>query len=236
MVTKYALYNGDGSSLDRGLFMTAFPVFDMPGEEVSHEKIPGREGTLTVHTGTYPDWKITLKFEFICDKAENYEKTLSSLIKWLKKSDRISFTDSSERIYRVKKVEILNIVRDEDVVGDFTCIFTLWPGIYLVDGFQETTFTSRTVVNHYDYCKPVYKIVGEGVCELMVNDYVMEANVGQNITIDTELMIAYRTDGTMMNTSVSGDYEEMWLRAGENDVAITSGFTLTVIPRWRIMQ
>jgi hypothetical protein len=49
-------------------------------------------------------------------------------------------------------------------------------------------------------------------------------------------MIAYRTDGTMMNTSVSGDYEEMWLRAGENDVAITSGFTLTVIPRWRIMQ
>ena len=37
----------------------------------------------------------------------------------------------------------------------------------------------------------------------------------------------------MMNTSVSGDYEELYLKPGENEISITQGFTLTVIPNWR---
>ena len=61
----------------------------------------------------------------------------------------------------------------------------------------------------------------------------MRANVGQNITIDTERMIAYRTDGAMQNTAVSGDYEDLYLLEGANQIVITSGFGLKVIPNWR---
>lgn len=233
---RYTMYNEDGTSLDRGLLMTDWPKFDTPGEQVRHETIPGRDGSLTVHTGTYPDWTVTIQFEIIGQRIEDLEQIFRDNCRWLKNSKRISFADAPDHIYRVKKVEIMDIVRDEDVVCDFTCVFTVWPGIYLKGGEQEMNLSSNIVYNYYDFCKPIYKIVGEGVCELMVNDNVMQANVGQNLTIDTELMLAYRSDGTIRNTSISGDYEEMWLKAGENDISITAGFALTIIPRWRIMR
>ena len=70
---------------------------------------------------------------------------------------------------------------------------------------------------------------------LTVNGKTMKATVGQNLTIDTERMLAYRTDGTLMNTSVTGDYEDLYLQAGENEISITSGFSLKIIPNWRCM-
>ena len=48
-------------------------------------------------------------------------------------------------------------------------------------------------------------------------------------------MIAYRTDGTMQNTSLTGDYEDLYLIEGENKVSITSGFVLKIIPNWRYL-
>ena len=63
----------------------------------------------------------------------------------------------------------------------------------------------------------------------------MTANVGQNLTIDTDLMIAYRQDGTLQNTAITGDYEDLYLLPGENVINITSGFNLSVSPKWRTL-
>ena len=63
----------------------------------------------------------------------------------------------------------------------------------------------------------------------------MTANVGQNLTIDTDLMIAYRQDGTMQNTAVTGDYENLYLLPGDNVISITDGFDLKIIPNWRTL-
>ena len=87
--------------------------------------------------------------------------------------------------------------------------------------------------NPYYEAHPMYKITGEGVCTLSVNGQEMRANIGQNLTIDTERMIAYRTDGIMNNTAVSGDYQDLYLREGSNQIEITAGFDLKVIPNWR---
>ena len=65
------------------------------------------------------------------------------------------------------------------------------------------------------------------------NEFVAE--VGQNVTIDTDLMLAYRQDGRMMNTSVTGDYQELYLKEGDNTIEITEGFGLKVIPNWRCL-
>ena len=78
-----------------------------------------------------------------------------------------------------------------------------------------------------------YIISGEGRCTITVNGKNMTANIGQNLTIDTELMIAYRTDGTTANTAVKGDYEDLYLQPGENQIGITRGFSMEVIPNWR---
>ena len=63
----------------------------------------------------------------------------------------------------------------------------------------------------------------------------MTVNVGQNLVIDTDRQLAYRQDGTLRNTDVSGDYEKMHLIAGTNDIEITKGFDLKIIPNWRCL-
>ena len=54
------------------------------------------------------------------------------------------------------------------------------------------------------------------------------------MAIDTDRMIAYREDGTLQNTSVTGKYEDLYLLEGENDIEITGG-TVKVIPNWRCL-
>ena len=89
------------------------------------------------------------------------------------------------------------------------------PFTYIESGTLEYN-AQDLKLNPYDISKPVYKITGEGVCTLTVNGNEMTANVGQNLTIDTDLMIAYREDGILQNTAVTGEYENMYLKAGEN--------------------
>ena len=88
------------------------------------------------------------------------------------------------------------------------------------------------MANPFDEARPVYEIIGEGVCELTVNGSAMSANVGQNLTIDTARQCAYRTDGTAQNTAVTGDYTKLYLRTGENAISVSTGFTLRIIPHW----
>ena len=94
-------------------------------------------------------------------------------------------------------------------------------------GLQEASY------NPYDMSKPEYKITGEGLCALTVNGKTMKANVGQNLTINTELMLSYREDGAIMNSSVTGEYKDLYLKPGENRISVSSGFSITIKPNWR---
>ena len=112
-----------------------------------------------------------------------------------------------------------------------TASFTCEGYAYNLDGQRETD--TLTLYNPYSVSHPVYYITGEGVCEIAVNDKSMTADVGQNLVIDTDKCISYRVDGTMMNTAVTGDYENLYLQEGENVVTVTDGFTVSIVPGWR---
>lgn len=102
-----------------------------------------------------------------------------------------------------------------------------------MDGTRE--YDIKDVLwNQYLTCHPTYKITAEGMCTLTVNGNTMTANVGQNLTIDTDRMIAYRSDGTLNNTQVKGNYEDMYLLNGENEISFSGG-ELKVIPNWRCL-
>lgn len=92
----------------------------------------------------------------------------------------------------------------------------------------------KDTFNPYIECHPTYKIAAEGMCTLKINGKTMTANVGQNLTIDTDRMIAYREDGTLNNTKVSGNYEDMYLQPGNNKIEFYGG-NLKVIPNWRCL-
>ena len=67
-----------------------------------------------------------------------------------------------------------------------------------------------------------------------MNGKEVSANVGQNLLINTDLMQAYREDGALNNTAITGDYENLYLQEGLNEISVSSGFAAEVIPKWGV--
>ena len=79
------------------------------------------------------------------------------------------------------------------------------------------------------------KAISENELPLMKKSIEADITVNQDITIDTDRMIAYNSEMTNQSTLVSGYYEDLYLQEGQNEISITSGFNLTVIPNWRTL-
>lgn len=202
-------------------------------EKIEYISVAGRDSTLTEKTGEWADIEISIQ----CGFRENrnfWNAKAREVRRWLSGSGNLSFADSTESFWRVKDVELDEITRTIKRFGNFEVTFICDPFEYIKEGRKEREL-KEAKYNPYDISQPVYKITGNGTCILTVNGKTMKATVGQNLTIDTERMLAYRTDGTLMNTSVTGDYEDLYLQAGENEISITSGFGLKIIPNWRCM-
>lgn len=230
---KYGFDNEYGTTFSHGLRFLEFPQFDYGYEVIENKSIPGRVGTLTIHTGRYTDTVITNVLEFTSDTVELFETKLHEIKKWLLNTQKVSYSDKEDKLFLVKKVEFSNIKRKYGVFGNITVVFTCEPFAYLKSGEYEVEIGN--VFNPCAWTQPLYKITGEGVCALTVNGKSVTANVSGDLLIDTKLMLCYRSDGTSQNTVVSGDYEELFLQEGENVISITDGFECKVVPRWRCL-
>ncbi len=154
-----------------------------------------------------------------------------ALKKWLTGSGQLVISETSDCYYDVFMVERKEFERELISYGRFTVDFICFPYEFDFSGQQAVKIEDRKLVNPFDESMPVYKIKGQGTCILAVNGKVMIANIDQSITIDTRRMIAYKED-VHMNTSLTGNYTDLYLKSGENQVSITSGFELEVIPCW----
>lgn len=202
-----------------------------PLEKYTEHIIAGKDGTLIEKKGKYDDIKITVRFNYkeIRENGEIYRNVKNS---FLSRTDgKLKINTMSDYFYVVKRVEIETETKKMIRTGEFEVIFTCDPFTYLESGLQEQN--ENNLYNSYYISHPIYKIAGEGVCNLTVNGKTMKANISGNLTINTDLMISYREDGTMQNTSVTGDYEELYLLPGDNTIELTNGFSLSVIPNWR---
>lgn len=210
------------------------PDMPVPKKKGKMISVPGMDGALIETDGTYEPIEITIPFNFMAD-PDMWAEIHRVAKQWLSGSGKLVFSDDRNFFYKVLDCEIKNTERKSWRIGTFDVIFTCDPFNYLQAGQSEMD-AGDAEYNPYVLAKPIYKITGNGSCVLTVNGKTMEATVGQNLTIDTGRMLAYRSDsGDLMNTSVKGDYEDLYLHPGDNTIEITSGFTLKVIPNWRCL-
>lgn len=197
--------------------------------------IPGRDGALTESTGEYEPTEFAIEFNYT-GKAEEFHERFDRIKKWLSAENcRMILSDDAGWFYKVAYIDIGEMQRPTERIGVFRAMIKTVDGLkYLINGINEHDI-SEINQNPYLISKPIYKIKGEGICTITVNGKSVKANVGQNLTIDTELMIAYREDGTMNNTAITGDYESLYLPAGNLSITSTSGFDVKIIPNWRCL-
>lgn len=223
-------FNGT-SAAELGILVEERPAIPCPEERLVKTEIPGRDGYFITREGVYEDIAIPVSFAFRT-APDMWMDRFRTAKKWLHGPGELKFRDDSLFYYRVKYITVKDAERQVRRQGRFEAEFVCDPYSYLEEGKKELP-VNGTLFNAYDMCCPVYKITGEGMCTLTVNGNMMKADVGQNLTVDTELMVAYRTDGGLANTSVAGDYGKIRLVPGENTISVTPGFTLAVVPNWR---
>ena len=222
-----------GSSL--GIFMKTKPALPAAKEKLREVDVPGRDGKLLMHTGVYESTEIQIEFNYIGPETE-WGKRWREAKKWLSASDReLKFSDDDEVFYRISHVRVESNEKHGNRIGVFSAVFVTKDGLGYFDSGKMEYRIEDLPYNCGISSHPIYKITGNGLCDLVINGKSMTVNVSGDITIDTELMCAYRSDGTSQNTAVSGDYEDIYLSEGENAVSVTDGFTCKVIPRWRCL-
>ena len=219
------------TDMESGVLAVRRPSIPAPVKVYEEIIIPGRDGALYVDQGRYEPIVIPVEFNFMSRPSE-WGNRYREAQKWLSGSGELTFSDDQYHFYRVYYAEITDTERTSRRIGTFTAEFHCDPYAYLISGKEEME-KSAVEYNPYEICHPTYIITGEGMCGLAVNGKSMTANISGSLSIDTENMEAVNGSGQNRNTSVNGDYEDLWLNPGNNTIGISSGFQLGIIPNWR---
>ena len=205
------------------------PSIPAPELDQGMIEIPGRDGALMSSIKRYEPIEIEIEFNFL-DHPRAWAERFREAKKWLKGSGTLEQSDDPDYFFKVMKAEITDSERTSQRLGNFTAVFTCDPYQYRKDG--RNAYTVDAVRNNlYDEAHPIYCITGSGTATLTVNGNAFAAAVDGTAYIDTDLMIAYDSDSLPVGTA--GDYSKIYLREGANEISISSGFGLTVIPNWR---
>ena len=226
-------YNNRKAS-DFRICMKNFPNIPVPQKRYKETEVSGRDGKYLEEDG-YEDIAIPVELNFLIKDTRWHDET-RQIKNWLLNdiNRELIFKDDAAFFYKVKKVTVGEIEHTSRRIGNLTVNFECNPYTYLRDG-QMKMSSKEAEQNPYLLCKPIYYLRGEGLCILTVNGKTIQANVNGNLIIDTERMLAYREDGTLSNTKITGEYEDLYLKPGRNRISVSPGFILQVKPNWRCL-
>lgn len=236
MFNYFLVYN-DKTNLDVMARIEARPSKPAPQLEIEEVFIPGASKTLYREKG-YKPIEIEVSMNFIAKKPSEWDNHWRKIKKWLlsKGSQKLQFSDDLEGYYKVDYVIIDTPERIVRKGGSFQCTFVCDPFFYI--NAEEELLTS-SIYNDFLESRPIYRIVGNGELTIKVNNKDIKVNVGQETIIDTDKGLTYR-EGIVNNTTLTGNYEDLYLKPGENTFALTPTtegaiFTVYITPNWRCL-
>ena len=225
-------YNGH-TTTEYGVAVTTRPNVPVATPRGEYVQVAGRNGSLLVTDDTFENIEIDVELNFV--RAEKYWWNTQRILKnWITGSGTLKFSDDSDWFYKVKQAMITDTQRRTRMGNELVAHFICEPFQYHVSG-QATMSLDEVKLNPYYEAHPVYAITGTGDFSLVVNSKEVSGTIDRPIVIDTDLLVAYDNDMKSVNNLLIGDYENLWLDSGENDLSITSGFTCLVKPNWRTL-
>lgn len=226
---NYFIYYNEKTNLDVNLLVATRPSKPSPVMQYEEVKVPGGK-TLYREKG-YGDIAIPVPFNF--KSKYSWDKDFRIMKSWLlsKGNNKLKFSDDLEVFYKVNKVTIDTPERVMKKIGKFNVTFTCDPYTYIEEGEREL---NSILYNNYLIARPIYRIVGEGYLNININNKTVKANVGQELIIDTDKGLCYR-QGIVNNVALTGKYEDMYLKEGNNTFSWNNGFKIYILPNWRCL-
>lgn len=228
----YSCTYRETSCLEYGLLIKERPSIPAPSRRVTTIQVAGRSGKMVIDDELFEDIVIPVKFNFLSKNPDTWMEVFRKAKQWLRLDGNLYFSDDEDWYFYAKYVQITDTERTSRRLGNFVAEFCCDPYMYARSGEIERT-PEECRHNPYMISHPLYKITGTGSGTLYVNGSSLAFTSPGELSIDTEMMLTSDGTGKLMNAAISGDYKELYLREGANDIAISSGFGLAVKPRWR---
>ena len=236
-MTGYRVMYNNISDKSIGCHATTRPSIPAPMRDVQAIKIPGRDASFYETDGIYSDIVIPVNFSFLDKDPSKWGERYRRIKNWILGEPycELRFSDDDTVHYRVLSTRITTTERLSKRIGIVTAEFICEGYTYLNSGDTYISLAD-TINNAYDLCHPIYRVTGTGECTLTVNGNDFVLTVNGVVVVDTENFISYdATSGILVNTTVAGDYQDLWLQPGNNSLTITSGFTCDIMPQWRCL-
>lgn len=235
---EYAGVNSDYM----GLHIEKKDVFSAPKYETEFTAIPGRNGDLISPNGRYGNVQVVYSVFLPAKSKEELADKISAVKAWLYAEPNVyhELRDTYDEKYFRKAVfaSKLDIEDELNRIGVFTISFSCLPFRYAVDGFNEISVSSGTVIENPTAfeAKPYIMLTGNGSGTLTITSPGSKkswtfSNIQQHIEIDSDLMNFYK-GSTPENDAVEGEGFPI-LYPGGNTFTFSGGITgAYVMPRW----
>lgn len=228
----YVVINGVTSKTINGLLISNLPAISKPMIRTNTETIDGRDGDITTTLG-YSAYDKTF------DIGLRGEYNVDDVIKYFDSCGEVIFSNEPDKYYRFaiyNQIDFSKLLRFKKA----SVTMHVQPFKYDANEAERTftigTFSVRNIGNIYS--KPVLTITGTGAVTVTLNNtqiLTLALGTGKTIIIDAEQMNAYDTSGNYLNRSVTGNYDDLRLNVGINNIVIGGTITqakINRISRW----
>lgn len=233
----YIILNGVNSNTITGLLISKLPPITKPKQRTQTEEIDGKDGDIVTKLG-YSAYDKTIEIGLYGDFDINEVMT------YFNSEGTVTFSNEEGMYYNYQildQIDYNKLIRFKTAKVKMHVQPFKYSAVEGTRTFNITTEDEITINNSGNYVsRPVITINGSGTINLSVNGYEvlvinLDAN-GDTITIDTANMEAYNQNTSqLMNRSVTGNYENLYLNAGKNIISWTGTVTevqITNYSRW----
>lgn len=231
---NYIILNGVNSNTITGLLISNLPPITKPKQRTQIEEIDGRDGDIVTTLG-YSAYDKEIEIGLY----GNFD--IDDVVEYFNNSGTVTFSNEEDKYYNyqiIGQIDYNRLIRFKKA----TIKMHVQPFKYSnVEGTRTFTINSEdniSITNSGNYtAKPIITITGSGTINLGINGYqVLVIDLGESstsITIDTNNMEAYNTSTqALMNRSITGDYNNLYLNAGKNTIYWTGTITQIAIKNY----
>lgn len=223
----FVAINNQNSLEVTGLYISKLPPISKPLQRTNIEEIDGRDGDIVTTLG-YSAYDKEMEIGLFGDY------NIDEIISFFTQEGTITFSNEPDKYYKFKIINNINF-EEFQRFKTATVVFHCQPFKFsTTEGTRTfTTFPSNTVVicnNGNVYSKPTLTLTGSGTINLSLNGVqvavVTLANEGETIEIDLDKLEAYNpATKVLKNRQVTGDYENLYLKVGNNTISWTGTIT-----------
>lgn len=236
MSKNYVIFNNKHSHEDLELLLDT-PILPSSNEDIEEVEVEGRNGTITIKKGTYPNKVIPLSFSLLRggneDIVDFYER-VQIVEEWLNNiedNDLILYLKPNRK-YKVKRIEKNDIPIENYRFAKFETNFICESLMYELD--ERTIEIENNSTIHYKgtvegECN--IKIYGTGNIQLTINSETIQINnVNQYVELDSKLSLCLNLDKTSKSRDMIGHFP--LLTKGLNNISWTGNISkVEILPR-----